>query len=716
MKQVLIKQGKAVVEEVPAPQVEPGHVLVRTAYSCISAGTEMSGIRSSGIPLWKRAMDKPSRLKKLWTAVQQDGVRRAWVKIQDQLGVCHPTGYAAAGTVTEVGKGVSDLAVGDSVACAGAQCAFHAEWICVPRNLVVSIPNDLELDLASTVTLGAIALQGVRRAQPTLGETFVVIGLGILGQLTAQLLKANGCHVIGVDIDRTRILLAISLGMDHGIHPDDGEDVQQVAQLSEGIGADGVLITAATSSDAVVSKAFRMCRKKGRVVLVGDVGLCLNRNDFYEKELDFFISTSYGPGRYDRLYEEEGLDYPVGYCRWTENRNMLEYVRLVAKSKVRVRELIGSIFPIENAAAAYESLRSHEDRPLIVLLAYPVDQSVEPLRTVAVLSSIRKQVNGPRVRLALVGAGGFAKATHLPNIRSLREKIELRAVVSRTGHNAMGVARDYQAAYATTDYEKVLNDRHIDAVLIATRHNSHAAMALAALNAGKHVLLEKPLALTQSELTSICEFYDNNSKRETPLLLTGFNRRFSPCARRIKELISNRSNPMVINYRMNAGYLPPNHWVYGPEGGGRNLGEACHIYDLFTFVTEATVSKVIAQSLSPQTGYYSRNDNFITTIGFADGTVASLTYTALGSTAWPKESMEIYVDGTVLVLEDYLSLAVYGRKAGALKLATQDKGQLHELEAFVGAILKGRESPIPVWEQIQATQMALKVELENAVL
>lgn len=709
MKQVLIRQGQAVVEEIPAPRAHPGAVLVRTAYSCISAGTEMSGLRASGAPLWKRVLEKPSRLKKVWTVAQSEGLRRTWAKVHDQVATGQPTGYSAAGTVVEVGAGVMDLGVGDAVACAGAQCAYHAEWICVPRNLVVSIPDGLEQDLASTVTLGAIALQGLRRAQPTLGECFVVIGLGILGQLATQLLRANGCRVIGVDLDRNRIELARSLGMECGVHPDDGEDVQQVARLTDGAGADGVLITAATPSDAVVAAAFRMCRKKGRVVLVGDVGLQLNRADFYEKELDFLISTSYGPGRYDRRYEEEGLDYPLGFVRWTENRNMTEYLRLLAQQKVRVRELIGRTWPVEQAGEAYQRLQA-PDRPLIALLHYPSQAAAAPLSKV-ILSPAQAAPNGAsRVRLALIGAGGFAKAMHLPNLKALKDRVELRAVASRTGHNAMSVAREYAAAYATTDYEQVLADKDIDAVLIATRHDTHASLVLAALEAGKHVLVEKPLALTRAELAAIQAFFEKRAGQEAPLLLTGFNRRFSPFARRIRELIQQRTNPMILNYRMNAGYLPLDHWVHGPEGGGRNRGEACHIYDLFTFLTGARISGVSATAIQPATAHYSRTDNFVATLAFDDGSIATLTYTALGDSSYPKELMEIYVDGKVLVLEDYKSLATAGMRGSKLSFTRQEKGQTTELTEFLDLILNGGQSPMPLWQQVQATEIALTVD------
>lgn len=369
MKQVLIRQGRAVVEEVPAPLVEPGTVLVRVDHSCISVGTEMSGVRASGTPLWKKALRQPEKVRRVARLALSEGVSRARQAVEGQLGQAAPTGYSAAGTVLEVGEGIDDLLPGDRVACAGAQHAHHAGIVRVPRNLVVPVPDGVGFPAASTATLGAIALQGVRRATPTLGETFVVVGLGILGQLTAQLLRANGCRVVGTDLDRARIALAASLGMEAGVHPDDGDDVEQVARLTDGIGADGVIVTAASPSDAILATAFRMCRRKGRVVLVGDVGLHLDRADLYPKELDFLVSTSYGPGRYDRNYEERGLDYPVGYVRWTENRNLAEYLRLLAEGRVRVEPLVERVYPVAEAAEAYAALDAPGPRPLAVLLA-----------------------------------------------------------------------------------------------------------------------------------------------------------------------------------------------------------------------------------------------------------------------------------------------------------------------------------------------------------
>ncbi len=687
--------------------VEPGTVLIQMNHSCISIGTEMSGVKSTGLPLWKRAMRQPQHVKKVVDMVLADGLAATRRLVQERLSVELPTGYSGAGVVVEVGAGVDEFALGDRVACAGAQCAFHAEIVRVPQNLVVHIPGNVGFDVASSVALGAIALQGVRRAQPTLGETFVVIGLGILGQLTVQLLRANGCRVIGVDLDRSRIALAARHGMNFGVHPDDTDDVRQVARLTGGAGADGVIITAAGPSDAIVSAAFRMCRKKARVVLVGDVGLDLQRADFYVKELDFLISTSYGPGRYDAQYEEGGLDYPLAYVRWTEGRNMAEYLRLIADGALDLKPLIAAVHPIDQVDVAYRSLQGGAEKPLMVLLSYP-QRTACPTHRVELAPAVA-HVAGDVIRIALIGAGGFAKGMHLPNLMEMQSVFRLRAVASRTGHNATATGKRFGADYATTDYREVLADKDIDAVIVATRHDSHGRLALEALAAGKHVLLEKPLALDEDELRAIEDFYAK-SKGPQPVLLTGFNRRFSPYAQRIAARVASRSNPMILNYRMNAGYIPLDHWVHGAEGGGRNRGEACHIYDLFTFLTGARVERVVAMAIRPATGYYSATDNFVATLSFADGSVATLTYTALGATEFPKERLEVFVDGTVISLDDYRSLTITGAKEKPLATRAADKGQKEELLAFAAAIKGQAEWPIPLWQQAQATRISFDIE------
>ena len=705
MKQVLIKAGTAVVEEVPAPLVGRKNILIRVTHSCISVGTEMAGVRMSGLPLYQRALKQPENVKRVLEMMRDQGVKRTMDRVMGKLSAGSATGYSAAGVVIELGDEVEGFAVGDRVACAGAGIANHAEVIDVPVNLAVKIPEDLETGIASTVTLGAIAMQGVRRAQPTLGETFVVVGLGILGQITAQMLSANGCRVIGIDLDPRRIQLALDNGMDIGINPALENYVERVLKFTDGLGADAVIVTAATESNQVISDAMQACRKKGRVVLVGDVGLDLNRADFYKKELDFLISTSYGPGRYDPFYEEGGQDYPIAYVRWTENRNMQAYIDLLAKGKVRLGNLYHTPYPIDKAGEAYDALKGGGDKPLLVLLEYPERDGLRitrvPLRTVEAKSG--------KIRVALAGASSFAQGMHLPNMVKLRDRFTLQAVMSRTGANARAVATQYEAAYCTTAYDDILKDDKVDLVMVTTRHDLHGPMVLQALRAGKHVFVEKPLALHEEEIEEIERFYAEHPNG--PLLMVGFNRRFSPAMQTIRSILANRSTPIIANYRMNAGYIPLDHWVHGPEGGGRNIGEACHIYDLFnSLIGTPHVEAVNAYSITPSSKQWARNDNFVATLKYADGSVCTLTYTALGDKTDPKERMEVFADGRVLTMDDYKSVTVHGGKHKGWSSAAMQKGQLEELDALSATLLKGAAWPISLEEQLQASRVSLQVE------
>lgn len=691
--------------DVPAPAVQRGHVLVRVHASSISPGTELGGLAEARKPLWEKALGDPEKAVKLVTMAVQEGPGAALAALERRSMQMSPLGYSAAGTIMQVGDGVQGLRPEMRVACAGAGYANHAEIISVPINLVVPIPDGLGFAEASLVTLGAIALHGVRRAQPTLGETFVVVGLGILGQLTVQLLRASGCKVIGTDVDRQRIQLAVENGMDRGWHPDEGDGPERVIRNTNGVGADGVIITASARTNEIVSQSFRMCRKKGRVVVVGDVGLDLVRSDFYKKEIDFLISSSYGPGRYDPAYEEKGLDYPIGYVRWTENRNMEEFMHLVAKGAVRVSSfLTESTYAVDDAPSAYSALADPNKRPLVAILEY----SAEPNPSQRMRLTAVAKLSGGKVRLGLIGAGAFAQGMHLPLLASLREQVELHAVASRTGHVAASVATQYGCAYSASDYREVIADADIDAVLIATRHDSHAEIALAALKQGKHVLVEKPLTTKKEDLDMFRDFYADSSK-QLPLLLTGFNRRFSSHALAIREAVDRRSAPLMMDYRMNAGYLPVEHWTHGDEGGGRNIGEACHIYDLFTFLVESPVRRVSARSIRPAAGQYSARDNFVTSIEFEDGSVASLTYTALGSPAYPKERLEVFSDGKVITLDDYKRVSMWQKRERTLSNGA-DKGHQQQLAVFAKAVLHAEPWPVPLWQQLQAMEIAFAVD------
>src|SRR6266550_933746 len=543
MKQVFIRGGKTAVQHVPAPQVSPKSLLVRVLHSCVSVGTEIAGIKISALPLYRRALKQPHHVKRVLQVMRDQGIKRTFDRVTEQLAAGLPAGYSAAGIVVEVGTEVECFHQGDSVACAGAGVANHAEMIDVPVNLAVHLPAGLGTLEGSSVAIGSIALQGVRRASPSLGESIAVLGLGLLGQITAQMLRANGCRVIGMDVDTERVQIALASG------------------------------------------------KKGRVVLVGDVGLNLNRADFYAKELDFLISCSYGPGRYDPAYEEGGQDYALPYVRWTENRNMEEYLRLLAEGRITLTRLKPKIYSVDQTLEAYESLQQSGNKPLLVVLSYP-DSETAMQRTIQLRPANTVK---SRLRLAVVGAGSFAQTVHLPNLAKLGKEFELHCVMSRTGANAKFAAERFGACYATTEYERVLADAEVDVVMIATRHNLHGRMVLQALQAGKHVFVEKPLTIYEEELQEIENYYCTH--RDAPVLMVGFNRRFSPAVRRVQEVLANRSTPLIVNYRMNAGSLPAGHWVHSAEGGGRNLGEACHLYDLFNALTGAPFTTVSARSI-----------------------------------------------------------------------------------------------------------------------
>ena len=696
--------GKAVVQQVPAPQASPKNILVRVAHSCISVGTEIAGVKMSGLPLYRRALKQPHHVKRVLQIMRDQGIKRTFQRVTGQLAAGLPAGYSAAGVVVDVGPEVELFQIGDLVACAGAGVANHAEMIDVPVNLAVKLPDGLGTLEGSSVAIGSIAMQGIRRANLTLGESVAVIGLGLLGQITAQLVRVNGCRAMGMDLDAERIRLAVKIGMDYGIHPGEEDYVDRIKKLTGGFGADAVIVTAATASHDVISQAMQSCRKKGRVVLVGDVGLNLKRSDFYDKEIDFLISCSYGPGRYDSAYEEDGEDYALPYVRWTENRNMEEYLRLLAEGRITLADLQPVVYPVEKATQGYEALQQPGKKPLLVALSYP-ESGTAAERSILVRPA---KTDKEQVRVALVGAGNFAQAMHLPNFAKLEKKFALQCVMSRTGSTAKFAADRFGASYATTEYEQVLADPEVDLVMITTRHNLHGRMVLEALKANKHVFVEKPLTIFEDELQRIEDYYRANPN--APLLMVGYNRRFSPAIRRTREVLANRTTPLLINYRMNAGELPPGHWVYGAEGGGRNLGEACHIYDLFNFLTATPFTSVSGHRMTGDSRQWHPSDNFSATISYADGSVCSLMYTSVGSKSFPKECMDIFADGKVISLTDYKSLSISGGKYKGWSSMAQEKGQFEELKALADCLLHQQDWPIPLEQQLQATRISFEVE------
>lgn len=710
MLQAIVRKGKVFGEIVPAPLVSKGSLLIKVVNSCISAGTEISGITISGKPLIKRALEQPQSVLKVLDMVKSDGIAKVYAKIKGKLDAGNPTGYSISGVVIAVGEGVTGFAVGEHVAAAGAGIANHAEYVDVPVNLVMKMPEGMKFTEASTVTLGGIAMQGVRRAGLQMGEFAVVVGAGILGLLSVQMLRLSGVRVAVSDLDERRLLIARELGAELTFNPEKENAVEIVTNWSNGYGADAVIFTAATTSSEPLSQSFRMTRKKGKVILVGVAGMEIKREDIYPKELDFLISTSYGPGRYDVNYEEKGLDYPYSYVRWTENRNMTEYLRLVHSGAIKLDKMIDAIYSIEKVEDAFESLKSSEKKPLMVLLDYgmpdleKLDFYREHNRKV-VLNS--KPATRDVLNIALVGAGGFATGMHLPNIAKMSDKYRLYAVVDKIGLKAKSVAQQYNAAYATSNIDDILQDESVDLVLIATRHDSHAELTLKSLRAGKHVFVEKPLATTIEDLEKIKLFYEN-AEADKPILLTGFNRRFSKYAEEIRKHTNRRINPMVIHYRMNAGYIPLEHWVH--ENGGRIIGEACHIIDLMTSFTQSKIISISVESMSPKTNHYSASDNKSIILKYADGSICSIEYFANGSKELSKEYMEIHFDGKSIILDDYKCLKGFGLKLNEISTPTSQKGQYEELEALYET-LKGtkKEWPIELWDMFQTTEVTFAI-------
>lgn len=716
-----MKKGKVVPEEVPAPVVSDGGVLIKVVNSCISVGTELSSLHGSE-SLIRRALEQPENVRKVLNMARSEGISSTIAKVRGRLETGSATGYSVAGIAVAAGKGLTDIQPGDRVAAAGAGIANHAEYVDVPRNLVMRIPDGLDFRLASTVTLGGIAMQGVRRAKVQLGEYVVVFGTGALGHLALQMLVTSGARVIAVDLDDKRLKLARKMGAELCVNPGQADAIRAVYHHTNGYGADVVLFCAATRNSQTLSDSFAMTRKKGRVVMVGVWGKELSREDVYAKELDFFISTSYGPGRYDPDYEDRGLDYPYAYVRWTENRNMEEYLRLVSTGRIQLEPLIQETYSLEDVERAFASLQRPE-RPLMVLLDYGEEVPGEFSRLVQQTRRVENRISyrpvaGKRIRVGVIGAGGFATSVHLPNMQKLKERYEIRAICNRTGHKAQAAATRFAAKYSSTDYREIISDPDIDLVMICTRHNLHGQMVLESLQAGKHTFVEKPLCTDPEELEAIKSFYSFgdsdfslvNRHSSRPLLMVGFNRRFSKYAREVKKHVSGRLTPLFLHYRMNAGYIPLDHWVHTEEGGGRIIGEACHIIDLFSFLTESRVRAFSAANLRPGTGSISSSDNKAIVLEYEDGSVATLEYFAVGSNKLSKEWLEVHFDEKTIIVDDFKSIRGFGVKVKEIRTPFPDKGQLEELEILAECVSgKKNRWPISLESMFETTELTFRV-------
>ena len=704
MKQILqnVKTGNVAVTDVPSPVVRPGFVLVRTSASVISAGTERLTVEAGQKGLLGRAIDQPDLVKRVIDKARNEGVLKTFEAVRSKLGSVLALGYSAAGTVIGVGDEATGFRVGDRVACAGVGYASHAEVLAVPKNLCVRLSDNVSFDAGAFATLGAIALQGVRLAEPTLGESVVVIGLGLIGQLTVQLLNAHGCRVFGVDLDEQRIDLAKRLGADGGCAPD-ADAKKRVIEWSRGRGADAVLITASTSSNEPVELAGEISRAKGRVIAVGAVGLNIPRRPYYDRELTFRISMSYGPGRYDPEYEERGHDYPFGYVRWTEGRNIEAFLDLVSRGRVKVEPLISHRFKIEEGERAYQLITGELNEPYLgVLLQYdsdrPLDTRIElPKKTTAA-------VPAQGVRIGLIGAGEYAKSLLLPNFKAAGA--EFHAIATASGVTARAVGEQYGFRLCVSGADEVIGDEQVNLVVIATRPGSHAELTKRALECGKHVFVEKPLAVTEDQLSGIIDVAGTGGR-----LMVGFNRRFSPLARMAHEFFGDRRAPLSINYRVNAGRISRSHWVHDPrEGGGRIIGEVCHFVDLIHFITGSLTTRVFAESIAGSNFEAPHEDSVFVTLRLADGSNAAIAYLAEGDKALPKERIEIFGGGKSFVIDDFRTATSYeSRREKTTRLRKQDKGQREEIREVVSMVMEGTPSPISLEDMVTTTRATFRI-------
>jgi predicted dehydrogenase/threonine dehydrogenase-like Zn-dependent dehydrogenase len=695
--------GEISVFDVPEPELLPGGILVRTRYSAISAGTERAARAEASKSLLTRAKARPDLVKQVLEFARKEGIAATYQNVRTRLDSLSPLGYSCAGTVIGIGEGVRDFQVGDRVACAGGGYANHSEINFVPRNLAAKAPEGVGLDSASLTSIGAIAMQGLRQAQPTLGETIVVIGAGLVGVLTIQLVKAAGCRAIAVDLDRGRAESALDLGADLALCPADGNVNSAVKEFTLH-GADAVIITAATPSSEPIETAAEIARDRGRIVIVGDVGLGVSRRHVYHKELSVVLSRSYGPGRYDPSYEQEGIDYPIGYVRWTEKRNMEAFLGLLRSRAINVERLIQKRYPVSEAGAAYTALNS--PGTYTVLIEYPVSVAPAVASNPSAAHAAQPIKNTAAIKIGCIGAGGFAKNVIFPALRNIKQT-EFQSVATSSGIAAETARRSFGFEKAQTPKE-LIEAPEVQAVFVLSRHDTHARYVTASLANHKPVFVEKPLAITHEQLDEIRAVVDREKQHGfAPFVMVGFNRRFAPMSCEIKHFFASRKEPMMVNVRVNAGYLPPDHWTQQKAGGGRILGEFCHFVDWTRNIVGAPIEEVSACALPDSMRY--NQDNISVRLSFQDGSIASLLYLANGDKSIGKECLEVFCQGSAARLDDFsaLDLARDGKLHHVKSM--QDKGHNEEMRLTVEAMRRGNEAPIPFSEIVEISRATFAV-------
>lgn len=685
MKQIIqsFKTGETILEDIPAPLVSRGNVLIKTTRSLVSLGTERMLVEFGKANLVQKARQQPDKVKQVLDKIKTEGLAPTLEAVFNKLGQPLPLGYCNVGKVIAVGDGVSEFKIGDRVTSNGP----HAEFVNVPKNLVAAIPDNVTDEEAAFTVIGSIGLQGIRLCAPTLGETIVVFGLGLIGLLTAELLVSNGCRVIGIDLDAQKIEVARKKGI-IAINPREGEDVvKSVMNQTGDIGADGVIITASAKTDDIISQAAQMSRKRGRIILVGVIGLNISRAEFYEKELTFQVSCSYGPGRYDESYEQSGIDYPLQFVRWTEKRNFQTILQAISAGKLDVKSLITERVSLDNYKDIYDNISNKGS--IASILEYP--ESSDASNTVVLRSA---GFDSPGTGIGIIGAGNFTKMTMLPALE--KAGAAMVSIASAGGVTGTALAKKHNISKSTTDYKEILTDQSVGLVMITTRHNQHASMVKQALAAGKHVFVEKPLALNNDELNEIITSYDG-----TKSLTVGFNRRFSPHIQKIKQLVGNTQ--MNIIATMNAGHIPPNVWVHDMNvGGGRIIGEACHFIDLITFLTGSKVKAVMMNSMG--TNPQENTDNATILLKYENGSTGVINYFANGSKEYSKERVEVYSQERTAIMDNYRVTQGYGFKGFSKLKTTLDKGHKEQFKLLAERVKSGGAALIPFDEIINTTK------------
>ncbi|MCF2520184.1 bi-domain-containing oxidoreductase [Dyadobacter sp. CY351] len=682
-----LRTGETSLQEVPPPIVQPGYVLIQTHKSLISAGTERALIRFSKANPFQKAKLQPDKFLLAIQKIRSDGLISAIKSISNRLAQPIPLGYCNVGHVLEIGEGVQDIQVGDRIVSNGP----HAEMVCIPRNLLAKIPANVADDQAVFTVMTSIGLNAVRLVSPSLGETVVVIGMGLIGLLTAEMLKISGCNVIGIETNEERLKVSVSRGF-AAINPNSLSPEHCIKSLTNGFGADAVIIATASQSDHILSQAARLTRKRGKIVLIGTADLRINRSDFYEKELTFQVSCSYGPGRYDAEYEQNGNEYPHGYVRWTENRNFQAVLHLMSNGSFNPSYLIGGNFPLNNFKAAYANLDAQKS--IAVILDYP-----ETCSSKRSIQLFRQSFSGNDGVIGIIGAGHYTSATLLP----LLKNASIKHIVSANGLSAANLARKYNIAFCGTDYQDVLGDPEVDLVMITTRHNLHAQMACDAVKAGKHVFVEKPLAICQDELSAFTNVFQHENPANVSVTV-GFNRRFSPHVQQMKSLLGDAVMNIVIN--VNAGFVPQNAWIHDRQtGGGRILGEACHFIDLIAFLAGSRIESVCTNAMMPNPA--ATTDNASILLKCENGSTGVVNYFSNGHSHYPKERIEVHASGRTLILDNFKTLHGYGFKHFSRLKTSQNKGHREAFKTLLDFIRNGGNAPIPFEDIINTTEATL---------